>query len=90
MIEHLFTACFLCLGIYKSCRPGMIFHYFGYLMNQHAPKWVVKPLIGCPPCMASFWGVSYYVTYIGIDEHIIIFIFCLSGLNFFATNFFQE
>lgn len=90
MIEHLAIASCLCLGIYKTFQPGMIFHYLGYLIVNYTPTVLHKPLFKCPPCTASIWGTSYYLIYVGLDWNILLFVMCLAGLNFFTTQFFQE
>ena len=28
---------------------------------------ILKPLIDCPPCMSSFWGILVYVIFGGVD-----------------------
>lgn len=87
---HLITASLFCLGLYASCRPNMIFHHVGYLISTKLPEWVRKVTIGCPPCMSSLWGTSYYLFFNGFEWKLILFVFCLCGLNFLATQLFQE
>lgn len=56
----------------------------------HLPAWLYKPLMGCVICMASIHGSFFYVVFIGLDWQLLLFVVCLSGLNFFAVQFFTE
>jgi hypothetical protein len=43
-------------------------------------KWS-KPLFGCPGCMASVWGMTYYLTFVGLNWAIVPHILAVCGLN---------
>lgn len=88
--QELLIASCLCMGIYNVCRPGMLLHFIGYQITEHAPEWMRKMTIGCPPCMASLWGSLFYGLVIGLDWQLLLFVVCLSGLNYFASQFFTE
>jgi len=84
MIEHLFFACFLIFGIHVLFRDNMI---LGNLIPDYFPKWFVKPLVGCPACMASFWGSFYYVAFVSNNwPEWIMFCLMLSGLNWIING----
>jgi hypothetical protein len=66
----------------------------GYLLEKPAkfiqkliPKWLFKPLLACPPCMASIHGffiAAFYYDWRLI--HIGVYMVCLCGLNFIIKS----
>jgi hypothetical protein len=68
MIQHILLNSLLIIGLftagYYERRMDGTYSYqiLGRLvrrMDDHLPEWMVKPIIGCMPCMASLWGVAY-------------------------------
>ena len=52
-----------------SFTKGDIEYWLDELESNNAPKWVfhlLKPLISCVYCMASFWGTIFYFTFSAI------------------------
>lgn len=90
MIEKLLFASIWCLGVYCIFSPNYILGSVGEFVRKDLPRWVTKPLFDCPPCMASVHGTLIHFTYGGDVFSWIPFVVCLSGLNYFATQFFTE
>lgn len=97
IIEAIITSLF-CIGLYYSTSYEN--DKFGkpieknilWFVRYYVQKWIGepygKPFILCPQCMASFWGVVFYVVVFhhrigGIDDfgHVCIFVFVVSALN---------
>lgn len=82
---------FICLLIFGAAWTWGIYCIFsgGYLLQKigdkikTAPKWVYKPLIACPACMASVHGfiISAYYCDFRIWS-MVAYMVCLCGLNF--------
>jgi len=87
MIEHLIMACFLIFGIHVLFRDNMILGRLREETFDHLPTWYTKPLIGCPACMASFWGTIYYAIFISNAwPEWIMFCLMLCGLNWIING----
>lgn len=64
LLQVLYISLF-CLGWYTITSKGMLLFFIQQWLNERLPdntKWdlLYKPLIGCPPCMASIWGTAIY------------------------------
>jgi hypothetical protein len=53
------------------------------------PKWS-KPMVTCPPCMASFHGIYLGLIFFGADWIIILYCVSLCGLNYLIQQFLPE
>jgi hypothetical protein len=42
---------------------------------------LTKPLFGCPPCMASVWGIPFVLIH-PLSVWTLVYLFALSGLNY--------
>lgn len=57
-----------------------------WIENKVGEKWS-KPLVHCPICMSSFWGIIGFFAirfFFNVDlplKQIVPFVFCLCGLN---------
>lgn len=59
IIKCLIDAAAICLFVQavNACFwEGMIFGRIGAKIETSVPDWVYKPTIGCPVCMAFWWG----------------------------------
>lgn len=74
-------------GIHCLFQEGYALQPAGDWMRKNMPKWSLKPLIDCPPCLASVHGfmisAAYYEWRIVI---MIAFMVCLCGLNFIIKS----
>lgn len=64
LMQILYISLF-CLGWHTITSEGMLLHFIKEWLSVKLPentKWdyLYKPLIGCPPCMASVWGTTIY------------------------------
>jgi hypothetical protein len=70
-------------GIHAIFAEGYILEKPGNWIRKHFPSWIEKPLIGCPPCQASFHGVFIYVTFNDWFLYpMLAYVICLCGVNF--------
>lgn len=90
MIENLIISSLWCLGIYCTFGTNYIFGRYGDYLREILPRWAAKPLFDCPPCMASVHGTLIHLVLGGSLITWIPFVICLSGLNYFLTQFFTE
>lgn len=58
---HALLTSFAIVGLHTTAEEGMVFEKPADWLYNHLPKWLGKPLIGCPPCMASIWGTASFV-----------------------------
>jgi len=76
------------IGLYKVVDGGMLLDFVGdwirgKTLYQQGKKWrkvISKPLIDCPPCMASVWGTVFYIASNGFDLFWPVYLICLAGL----------
>jgi hypothetical protein len=87
LLQLLIIASLWIWGVHVIFKPGEIFGSFGDIIRK-LPKWLVKPTIGCPACMASIHGtVAYLIGHSYMHEGgfsvvlWFLFIICLAGLN---------
>lgn len=78
---------------YQDNVYGLVLAPLGKYANDHLPKWLYLPLLGCLNCMASIWGTIFYC-YNNIETfkliELIIFIFVVSALNGLYGRFFNQ
>ena len=73
-------------GIHMLFQNEMILEKQGDWIEEKFGKWS-KPLVHCPPCMSSVWGLIGFFAiryFFNVDlpfKQLIPFIFCLCGLN---------
>jgi hypothetical protein len=69
-----------CLGWHTITSEGMIFYFIRTWLDKRIPQsplgdLIYKPLIGCSPCMASFWGsICYWILNYPTREALILWI----------------
>lgn len=47
----------ICTGIHVCFMEGMVFEKLRIERYLKVSDWLLKPLYGCLPCMASFWSI---------------------------------
>lgn len=85
---HISVASLFCVGLRVATDTDMILEKPASFICKHIPKFFHKPLFDCPPCMSSIWGTSYYFLFVGFDFKIILFVFCVCGLNAVLAKYF--
>lgn len=75
-------------GVHCMFSDGYV---FGPLHRNLAeiglPKWISKPLFGCPPCMGSIHGFMISVIYYDFHIYLVMpYMVCLCGLNFIIKS----
>lgn len=48
-----------CVGLRQATEPGFVLNWLDRLA-QKLPSAIYRPIIGCPYCMASFWGTIIF------------------------------
>jgi hypothetical protein len=87
MIEALIYVALGIWGVHMLFQKEMVLEKQGdWIEEKFGKKWS-KPIVHCPPCMSSVWGlVGFFAIryFFNIDlplKQLIPFIFCLCGLN---------
>lgn len=82
--------CPVCIAVHiVFTMEGMFGYEVGIFFENLLPTWIYKPLYGCPPCMASIWGIiGWFVLGGGLSLWIIPSILSLCGWNAMASNHF--
>lgn len=95
-IQLLFISSLWIWGIHFIFKPNQILGLPGDVVREW-PRWIYKPTIGCPQCMASIHGtIIYLIAHSWVYDHgfsvllLIPFIICLSGLNHIITEFLYD
>lgn len=83
LLIHILITSFICFGIHKATRQGMILHFIKRDLDNYLPEWVKMPLYECPICMGSFWSIMSSL-YFGLETITDIFpmIPAVAGLNY--------
>lgn len=84
-------------GVHRLFSPGYLLGEWGDHMEEQLPNWLMKPLFGCPVCMASIHGAFWFgvVLPFGFDISFplltaIPFMVCVCGLNSIIHEFKHE
>jgi hypothetical protein len=90
MIQFLISLIPVCLGIWAVhiiFQEDMIFEKQGNFIENKLGKYWSKPVVSCPVCMSSIWGIIGFFSiryFFNVDlpiRQILPFVFCLCGLN---------
>lgn len=90
MVEFLLSLIPVSLGIWCIhilFQEDMIFEKQGNWIELKLGKYWSKPVISCPVCMSSVWGIIGFFSiryFFNVDlpfRQIVPFVFCLCGLN---------
>ena len=79
-------------GLYIISSEGMILYPIRNLLYSvfGEDSTILKPIITCPPCMVSFWGVVLYFAIFGASiiplPYLIISLFIASFISYLLTN----
>lgn len=87
LISYLVVACLVVFAINKLFDEGMIFEKAGNWIREKAGEYWCKPLICCPPCMASIHGTWFYWAFVQQGPGLWpIFVLALSGLAYLVNK----
>jgi hypothetical protein len=103
LTESLITSLFI-IGLYNATGYELdkwgkpiekhILWWFRYYVEKYIGETLGKPLILCPQCMASFWGVIIYFSafHHGYNDVLgcLLFIPIVSALNWFIYNLIER
>ena len=75
----------LCItAIHVACWKGNVLfkarNTVGKFLYHSDLMWLEKPLYDCLPCMASFWGMLFWIAD-GMHHQPILVVLCVSGIN---------
>lgn len=82
MVEQLIIASAWVWGVHCLFSEGMILEKAGYTLERIIGTTICKPLFLCPPCQSSIHGLAFGLYFYGLSFQILIFIICLTGLNY--------
>jgi len=88
MITTIIILSFVIWGFASLFDEGMLLQKIGKAIeNSHNKrKWLLKPLMLCPPCMSSVWGTGAAL-YLHYDiVHWLVLVFATAGLNYIIAN----
>jgi hypothetical protein len=94
IITRIIFISLVCNGIKILTWDGMIFsrpyNYIDELVTNDTLRYLLKPIIFCVVCYASFWGgITYYCLY-GIDKYIIFVLLGSVYLNYLLNRILAE
>ena len=102
MIETIIIISLFTTGLNVISSEGMIFHYFRdkftgfvYKLPPRIAKFILKPLIDCPPCMCSVYGAPIYFWLnpelsIINSVNLIICLISAASISYLLTQFWDE
>ncbi len=88
MLTNIVILSLIIWGFAQLFDEGMILGSIGEKIAGLSPevRWLLKPVILCPPCMASIWGTAASLI-LGYDiGQALVLIFATAGLNYIIVN----
>lgn len=73
-------------GIFCLFDDGYILEGPGKVIEATIGSYLAQPLFRCQSCMASVWGVIFYVIAQGISWVILPYCICLCGFNYILVK----
>ncbi len=64
-------------------------NWIARFLYNHKITWMEKPLYDCLPCMASFWGLLFWLIE-GMNFHPVNFVLIICGINSLIETFVHE
>lgn len=101
MVEQIAVNTLLIFGVFFATREGQVFGFvevtyrriiieiemLEYYGLSFFVQWMAKPLFMCPPCMGSFWGLSWALLYDHSFSEGMVHIIAVCGLNYVLFKF---
>lgn len=75
-----------CYGIYAVFDNDHLLGPLGDWIESNTSTTFIRPLFGCPPCMASFHGGVLGFVMFGLTWTVLPYMICLCGLNYIIKN----
>lgn len=89
IISFIINSLFI-FGLYKITDEDMILEGVGIWLTETLGSYWSKPVINCPPCMASLWGIFGYLlmsNYLVVCWYLLpVWCICLSGFNYLVSE----
>ena len=87
LFAPLFVNCLVIFCIYVWTQEGMIFEKQGNWIKKKVGDFWCKPLICCPPCMASVHGTWFYLACVGdLEWFLLVYVMALCGLTYIVNS----
>lgn len=93
MIDFILTLIIASLwiwGVFAAFDDGNIFSGIRKVAERLFGTELMRPVFGCPYCMASIHGGLIGFYWYGFSLVVIPFVICLCGLNYVVTNLIWE
>jgi hypothetical protein len=87
-ISYLIIGSAYCFGIFKIFDDVLV-GVRAKLEYLIGPKWC-RPLVSCPPCLASVHGFYLGLIFFGLNWTIPLYCICLCGLNYIVNSLLPE
>lgn len=82
----LFNMLFI-IGLNRTTEEGMIFEKLGTYCDSVLGSFWNKPVVGCPPCMASLHGTYFFAIFSGLSlMYLPFYVLALSGLTYIVNS----
>jgi len=86
LFAPLILNCLVIFAVYTLMSEGMLLEKVGNWIRKTVGDYWCKPLICCPPCMASIHGTWFYLAYIGLNWTLPVYVLALAGLNYLVIK----
>ena len=85
-IQYIVLGCLWCYGVYAVFDNDHLLGKFGDWIERNTSTFYIRPIFGCPPCMASFHGSIIGIMIYDFRPIVIIYVICLCGINYIIKN----
>ena len=87
LFAPLILNCLVIFAVYVLMSEGMLFEKVGNWIKKTVGDYWCKPLICCPPCMASVHGTWFYLTLVGdLNWFLLVYVLALCGLTYIVNS----
>jgi hypothetical protein len=94
IITRIIFISLFCNGLKILTWDGMLLHkpysFIDDLVQNEKIRYILKPIIFCVVCYASFWGGIMYYSLYGIDKYIIFVLVGSVYLNYLLNRILAE
>ena len=87
LFAPLIVNCLVIFAVYALTREGMLLGKVGAWIEKTIGEYWSKPLISCPPCMASVHGTWFYLLLVGdLNWFLLVYVLALCGLTYIVNS----
>ena len=87
LFAPLILNCLVIFAVYTLMSEGMLFEKVGNWIKKTVGDYWCKPLICCPPCMASVHGTWFYLLLVGdLNWFLLVYVLALCGLTYIVNS----